>query len=63
MFKNKLECKQTANHKIDNNGYSDSEYFELSQKFSTITDPKFFKPELLNKLSDNTHEMEYYNYK
>jgi hypothetical protein len=29
--------------KNDQSNYSDSDYFELSQKFSTVTDPKTFR--------------------
>lgn len=55
--KNNLSIDRKANlpytnNKIDNT-YSDSEYFQLSQKFSTITDPKVFKPELLHRMSEN----------
>jgi hypothetical protein len=39
-----LDPKLQTNSRLEANLYSDSEYFELSQKFSTITDPKFFKP-------------------
>lgn len=55
MFKtkNNEQSKEGKNKGFDRKSdhYSDSEYIELSQKFSTLTDGKFFKNEtpMLNK--------------
>lgn len=51
-----VDPKLQTNSRLEMNAYSDSEYFELSQKFSTITDPKFFKPEIINKMSQNMQD-------
>lgn len=38
-----VDPNKAAAVKNDQSNYSDSDYFELSQKFSTVTDPKLFR--------------------
>lgn len=60
MIKTKLntakhfsDTKHLAFDKRSSDHYSDSQYVQLSQKFSTLTDGKFFKKELVNNFSND----------
>jgi hypothetical protein len=59
MLKTKLntakhfsDTKNMGFDKRSSDHYSDNEYVELSQKFSTLTDGKFFRNELANNCSN-----------
>lgn len=60
MIKTKLntakhfsDTKNLGFDKRSSDHYSDSQYVQLSQKFSTLTDGKFFKNELANNCSND----------